>query len=138
MSTLRQINAATGGKWRRWKQFLADMEKLVEQKQEQKPASPFTVRYDDGAIFIDGPYDSDKFYRLMILSDQGNPIQDVNSEWGGWPFEWSVRTLPDNPQPPHPPFVWQFQEENYISRRWRNKSQYPDDYKSTMYEGVCK
>ena len=95
----------------------------------------FTVTYEDGAIIVDGPYDSKKYYRLTILSDQGNPIQDVHPSWGGWPFEWSARTLPDNPRPPAPPFKWQLQEENYISRRWRNRRQYPSDYVSTMYEG---
>ena len=97
----------------------------------------FTVAYreQDGALIVDGPYNPKLFYRLSIISDQGNPIQDVNPEWGGWPFEWSTRTLPDSPPPPAPPLTWQLQEENYISRRWRNRRQYPADYVSTTYEG---
>ena len=103
----------------------------------------FTVTYrqEDGAIIVDGPYDRKKFYRLLLLGenpdDPRNPIQDLHPDWGGWPFEWSKRTLPDNPPPP-PPFQWRIQEENYISRQWRNRSQYPADYVSTTYEGTIK
>ena len=107
-----------------------------QQEAEAAVEPTFTVEYRDGALIVDGPYDPTKFYRLAILSEHGNPIQDVNPEWtGGWPFEWSKRTLPDNPAPPAPPFTWQLQEENYISRRWRNRSQYPADYVSTTYKG---
>ena len=114
----------------------AELEKENELLRQNEPEpTGFTVEYRDGAVFVDGPYDPSKSYRLMILSDNGNPIQDLHRDWGGWPFEWSERTLPDNPPCPPPPFKWQLQEENYISRRWRNRSQYPADYVSVMYHG---
>ena len=96
----------------------------------------FSVTYSNGALIVDGPYDSKKFYRLSVISDSGNPIQDVNPEWAGWPFVWSAENFPDNP-PPAPPLTWTLQEENYISRRYSPPtSQYPADYVSTTYEGL--
>ena len=139
MPTLKRINAEAGTKFRRTTELVAALkaqETVVPDTSTEETNPTFTVEYKDGAIIVDGPYDPDKFYRLSILSDRGNPIQDVNHEWGGWPFEWSRRTLPDNPLPPAPPLKWQLQEENYISRRWRNRSQYPKDYVSVIYEGV--
>ena len=140
--SLKSLNAEAGTSYTRWKQVVADLtpqestvQDLKDVDAKPEPAPTFTVTYKDGAIIVDGPYDSTKFYRLMILSDQGNPIQDVHPDWGGWPFEWSQEMLPDNPAPPAPPFLWQIQEENYISRRWRNRSQYPADYVSKTYEG---
>ena len=115
------------------KHFQLDREMM--RPKERPKAETFTVEYRDGALIVDGPYNPERFYRLAILSDHGNPIQDVHPDWGGWPFEWSKRTLPDNPPPPAPPFTWRLQEENYISRRWRNRRQYPADYVSTIYEG---
>ena len=101
---------------------------------EEIMPDPFSVTYKDGALIVDGKYDSNKFYRLAVISPNGNPIQDVNPEWAGWPFVWSAANFPGNP-PPAPPLTWTLQEENYISRRWRNRSQYPADYVSTTYEG---
>ena len=101
------------------------------------PEPTFTATCKDGAIIVDGPYDPEKWYRIAIISDRGNPIQDVNPEWtGGWPFVWSKETLPDNPEPPAPPLKWQIQEENYLSRSF-SKATLPDDYVSTIYEGAC-
>ena len=134
MPTLKKLNAETGSSYSRWKQVYADM----KTEEVAAPEPTFTVVYKDDALIVDGPYDATKYYRLMILSDQGNPIQDVHPDWGGWPFEWSKRTLPDNPPPPAPPLKWQLQEENHISRRWRNRRQYPADYVSTTYEGTIE
>ena len=131
MPTLKHINEQVGTNFRR----TTELVEALKPPPEPDPEG-FTVAYEDGAITVDGPYDPDKWYRLFILSDQGNPIQDLNPEWvGGWPFVWSRKTLPDSPSPPSPPFKWQIQEENYLSRRWRNRRQYPSDYVSTMYEG---
>ena len=138
MPTLKEINAEANTNFRRTKELVEVLKELMSQEEEEV-TDIFTVTYKDGAIFVCGPYDSSKFYRLSILSDNGNPIQDLNPEWGGWdPFEWSKtnRTLPDNPSPPAPPFKWQIQVENYLSRRWRNRRQYPSDYVSTIYEGI--
>ena len=135
MPTLKKLNAAAGTNYLRWKEVYQD----IQPRGEAMPET-FTVTYrqEDGAVIVDGPYDREKYYRLTILSDRGNLIQDVDEQWGGWPFEWSARTLPDNPRPPAPPFTWMLQEESHISRRWRNRSQYPADYVSTTYEGTIK
>ena len=112
---------------------------MADTQTEPVAERTFTVDYDeeDGALIVDGPYDPEKYYRLSVLSDRGNPIQDVNPDWGGWPFVWSAENFPDNP-PPAAPLTWQLQEENYISRRWRNRSQYPEDYESTLWKGEIK
>ena len=138
MPTLKKINAAAGTNFRRTKELVAALQPPAPPPTPPEPAAPpattFTVTHHDGALFVDGPYNPAMFYRLMILSDNGNPIQDLNPEWAGWPFTWSPNNFPDNP-PPAPPLKWQVQEENYISRRWRNRRQYPTDYQSTTYEG---
>ena len=130
MSTLKKLNAETGKNYKRWKQVYKDMQTTSV----PIPEPVFTVIYKYGALVIDGPYDPNKFYRLMIISPNGNPIQDINPEWAGWPFIWSPENFPDNP-PPALPLTWQLQEENYISRRWRNRRNYPADYVSTLYKG---
>ena len=131
MPTLKSINAKAGTNFRRTTELVEAL------KPPPKPEpETFTVTYQDGALIVDGPYNPERFYRLSILSDRGNPIQDLDPAWAGWPFVWSKDTLPDNPPPPAPPLQWQIQEENHISRRWRNRRQYPADYVSTTYEGV--
>ena len=134
MPTLKSINAKADTNFRRTKELV---ETLKNPPAEEAAPAGFTITCRDGAIIIDGPYDPEKFYRLAVLSDGGNPIQDVNPEWGGWPFVWSAENFPDNPPPPAPLF-WTFSEENYISRRWRNRLQYPADYRRRTWEGVSK
>ena len=152
MPTLKSINAQANTNFRRTKELVKVLKGLPPPEAQEVAGEaedavrgsgdvpcPFTVEYREGAIFIDGPYDPKKYYRLGILGenpeDPRNPIQDVNHAWGGWPFEWSTRTLPDNPQPPPPPFKWRLQEETHVSRRWRNKRSLPAGYASTIYEG---
>ena len=138
MPTLKKINAAAGTNFRRTKELVAALQPPAPPPTPPEPAPPpeptFTVTHHDGALFIDGPYDAAKFYRIMVLSDNGNPIQDLNPEWAGWPFIWSPNNFPDNPPPP-PPFTWAIQVENYLSRQWRSRRQYPADYKETWYKG---
>ena len=138
MSTVKKFNKETGSAHKRWKQVYEETNEMKQATPSGQAApQPFTVNFQGGAIIIDGPYDPDKFYRLAVLSDNGNPIQDINPEWGGWPFVWSAENFPDNP-PPTGPLFWTLSEENYISRRWRNRRQYPVDYRRTTWEGVCK
>ena len=133
MPTLKKINREAGTNFRRTTELVAALAPPAPPERET-----FTVEYRDGALVVDGPMDPAKWYRLMILSPNGNPIQDIVKPIDGgpppWPYVWSAETHPGWP-PPAPPLQWTLQEENYLSRRWRNRRQYPGDYVSTVYEG---
>ena len=135
MPTLKRINREAGTSYKYVKELVTDIKRFKAFQESEETSPAFTVEYRNGAIFVDGPYNHDKWYRLFILSDQGNPVQDLNRDWAGWPFEWSKQTLPDSPAPPVPPFKWEIQEENYLSRRYRNRRLLPADYVDTWWKG---